>query len=201
MEWHTEEAAWKCFAVGGNAQISNLVDAIHDAKTLMGHSVGGSFQINEFGQVLVPSTSGRGEVMIVGEAKGAILWENPMTGGCIDLSSTAGLTVGAPWQKPYIGHPYNLSQSNTIYHYNKTDGTKSYPAKQDIGLIKAIRAVRRTGSVRFIVNMHGIVLTKVPVGEFNEFGDTYEPVYIGRINERLWFEKEEDYYYPHRATR
>lgn len=193
LTWATEEGELDCFSVSGNYQVSNLVDAVNEAKTLMGGSFGGSFQINEFGQVLVPSQLGGGTVMIVGETQGVLLFENPLNGDYIDLSDTEGLTTGSRWDRPYIGLIYNLSRASKIYYYDERVQQSHYPEEQDYRLIRAMRALRRTDSIRFLVNMHGLVMAKVPVGEYNEFGDTYEPVYIGRINKELWFEKEEDY--------
>ena len=190
VDWRTDEYQLECFALSGNTHIRTLAAAINKAKMMLAHTEGGSFQINEFGQVLVPSSAGDGRVMIVGETQGALILENPLTDDYIDLSNTDGLESGSLWDKPYIGQVYNLSKGHQIYCYDDRTSTSRYPVAQDFRLIRRLRAVRRSGPVRFIVNMHGIVLTKMTVGEFSELADEYQPVYIGRIDEKLWFDKE-----------
>jgi hypothetical protein len=171
--------------------ISKLTEAVNKAKKIMSSIPGGSFIINEFGQVIVPSSCGDGTRMLVGEIDGAIVLENPWDGGYIDLSDDSRLQVGDMWKKPYIGVRYNLSKRSQIYYYDDKKEKVFYPIEQDKELIRKLRKVRRYGSVRFIVNHHGIVLTKIPEGEYLEGEDRWQPIYVGRINYNLWFKKEE----------
>jgi hypothetical protein len=72
---------------------------------------------------------------------------------------------------------------------NGEGGTSEYPLAQDMELIRTLRAVRRTGPVRFIVNPYGVVLTKRPC-DARQAEEQWEPVFIGRINLTRWFQKE-----------
>ena len=103
------------------------------------------------------------------------------------------LSTGAPWPLPYVGIPYNLHKSSKIYYYRESnDGGKSeYPPQQDLKLVMALRSIRRSGAARFIVNPYGLVLTKVPPQGAWALEEKWEPVFVGKINRRLWFKKEE----------
>ena len=58
--------------------------------------------------------------------------------------------------------------------------------------MKALRSVRPFGAVRFIVNPERVVLTKRPPrGEWQASDESWEPVYVGRLNLQEWFEREE----------
>ena len=171
--------------------IIKLTESVNKAKKIMANIPGGAFVINEFGQVIVPSGDGNGKRLLVGEVDGVMLLENPLDGSFIDLSDDEELQVGDVWEKPYLGVKYNLSKRSNIYYYDKTRDKVIYPVIQDKTLISKLRKVRRYGSARFIVNQHGIVLTKIPEGEYRENDDQWKSVYVGRINYNLWFKKEE----------
>ena len=63
-------------------------------------------------------------------------------------------------------------------------------AAQRSDLIEALRSIRRYGAVRFIVNPYGLVLTKRPPAGRWSAEELWEPVFVGKINLDLWFEKE-----------
>jgi hypothetical protein len=175
-----------------SAAVRQLTAAVIAAKRRLGGTGGGSFQINEFGQVLVPASDNSGQRLIVGELSGSILFKDPFQDDMlIDLGDVRGLRCGDPWPKPYVGCPYNLSGRSQIYFYrmHAEGGNSEYPLAQDGDLVRALRAVRRTGAVRFIVNPHGVVLTKRPNGRW-QAEEEWEPVFVGRINLNRWFKKE-----------
>ncbi len=187
MKWYKKEGRIFCHAVKCD-EVEKLVEAINEAKSRLSGSMGGSFVINEHGQVIVPSAFGDGSRLLVGEIEGVLLFEDD-NGEIIDLSDDSNLEVGEPWLKPYIGMQYNLSIHSRIYYFDNEKGSDYLPV-QDENLIRKIRKVRRSGAVRFIVNPYGLVLTKIPEGEFSMGEDRWEPVYVGRINRDLWFRKE-----------
>ena len=193
VEWDRFDETLFCPACEASRSIKELVEAVNGAKIKISRRPGGTFIINEFGQVIVPSSWGDGKRVLVGEVDGVLLFENPSDGSIIDLSDDTGLQIGDLWEKPYIGVKYNLNSRSNIYYYrNCSEQNKSeYLPKQDDELIKKLRKVRRYGAVRFIVNQHGIVLTKIPEGEYCKDEDKWIPVYVGRINYNLWFKKEE----------
>lgn len=192
IEWCRDGCIGACLAIDGNG-VRKLIQAVHAAKRKLGGGGGGSFQINEFGQVLVPASDGLGRIAFVGEVEGVLLFENPFEDDAhVDLSSHSGLKVGDPWLLPYVGVPYRLSKKGKIYFLHETDEGREteYPEYQDRELIGLLRAVRGYGGARFIVNHYGIVLTKVPPQGSWSLEEKWEPVFIGRVNRRLWFRKE-----------
>ena len=193
IEWNRFDETLFCLAHETFGGIKELVGAINKAKIRISRIPGGAFVINEFGQVIVPSSRGDGKRLLVGEVDGVLLFKNPSDGSIIDLSDDTRLQNGDLWEKPYIGVKYNLNRGSNIYYYRycSEQNKSEYLPKQDDELIKKLRKVRRYGAVRFIVNQYGIVLTKIPEGEYRKDKDEWIPVYVGRINYNLWFKKEE----------
>jgi len=193
VEWNNFEEILFCSACEASGGIKDLVEAVNRAKTRISRIPGGAFVINEFGQVIVPSSRGDGKRLLVGEVDGVLLFKNPSDGSIIDLSDDTGLQNGDLWEKPYIGVKYNLNRGSNIYYYRycSEQNKSEYLPKQDDELIKKLRKIRRSGAVRFIVNQNGLVLTKIPEGEYCRDEDKWVPVYVGRINYNLWFKKEE----------
>ena len=182
--WDTDDGRIVCPAVDCTAS-QELGEAVVHAKWALSRTEGGSFLINEFGQVIVPSANGGGQRMLAGTMAGNLLFENPIVGGFIDLSDTSGLQPGDPWKLPYVGMMYRFSNQGEIYfwHQHGDDRLRIDPIRQDANLVNALHQVRGTGC-RFIVNHAGVVLTK------EENDAEYWPLYVGRINKRFWFEDE-----------
>lgn len=190
--WETEEGVGTCRAVECAAAVE-LVDAVARAKCCGGGDGGGSFVVNEYGQVIVPSSDGSGKRFLAGRLNGKLLFENPfLSQELIDLGDDGHLENGDPWKLPYVGMRYNLHRSGNIYFYQEDEnGARSlYPPRQDYNLIRAIRNVRPNGAVRILVNPAGLVLTKVRFNASQQSEDFWQPVYVGCINPSLWFEKE-----------
>lgn len=182
-----------CHACESKA-VRKLCAAVSNAKQLLSGHEGGSFQINEFGQVLVPA-SHTSKRMLVGEVSGELRFHNPFEEGeTFSLNDDAGLNPGDEWSGPYVGMPYNLNKWSRIYYWFQNDdgGQSIFPPGQNRPLVEVLRGIRRYGAMRFIVNPHGIVLTrKPPTGAWTGDEETWMPVYVGRINYATWFEKED----------
>lgn len=190
--WETEDGTGTCEARDCDAA-AQLADAVEAAKRKAGGSGGGSFVINEYGQVLVPASDGSGRRFLAGELSGRLLFENPFDeDDPIDLGDDRDLQPGDPWKLPYVGFPFNLNRRSSIYFYDVDEegGQSIYPQQQDRSLIQAFRSVRRTGAVRFIVNPFGVVLTKCPIEDEWSPQEQWMPFYVGKINANMWFEKE-----------
>ena len=171
---------------------SDLADAVNAGKRFLRGSVGGAFLINEFGQVLVPDQSGDGDVVTVGECRGRLVFHDSLSGsGLFDMTDELRLTSGDKWERPYVGVAYNLSQGSEIYfrHQGRVGSRKVTPPVQDDSLIDALRAVRPYGSVRFLATFGGLILTKVPIGNWKS--PRWEPQFVGRIDYKRWFQKED----------
>jgi len=197
VEWNVDNETKITLQTKKDAELQRLAVTINQAKRCFGSYGGGAFLINEFGQVIVPSTNGDGRRILVGEIEGNILLLNPEDGKWIDISDDSGFKTGDKWPKPYLGNVYRLSKNDRVYYLDENEDEREviYPPKQDLSLIEKLRTVRPDGRARFIVNPYGIVLTKVPVlsWDSNINGDetSWLPVYVGRINYQKWFEKEE----------
>jgi len=190
IDWKRNEETGTCMAKD-SPDVRNLVKAVVLAKRRMGGDVGGGFIVNEWGQVIVPSSDGDGMRMKVGTVSGSLVFDNPFVDdSTIDLSNDINLVTGHKWPFPYLGIPYNLSGGNKIYFRNSSEnGTQlEYLNSNGIHLVKKLRSVRPYGGIRFIVNYKGIVLTKKPCSSIL---DRWDPVYIGRIDYDNWFEQED----------
>jgi hypothetical protein len=189
--WEADGRA-TCKAVECDAA-ADLAESVGRAKRFAGGNGTGSFVINEFGQVLVPASEGSGRRYLAGRLTGRLLFENPFCPDeLIDLGDDDRLQPGDPWKLPYLGVPYNLHRDGMIYFYKEDEsgGRMTFPPRQDQGLIRAIRSIRPTRAVRFIVNHAGLVLTKCGPEGRSTSEESWQPVYVGSITPNLWFEKE-----------
>jgi len=168
-------------------ELKHLAKCINQVKRQRAGQPGGAFIINEFGQVICPIADASLDRYYVGDCQGEIAFSGP-DGNTFTLNDEADLTPGEDWSLPYLGLPYNLSGDGEIYFQVKDgdDTERVRPPCQDEELIQAIRRIRGWGGVRFLVNPHGIVLTKSEEGAFN-----WRPKYVGRINYDLWFPRED----------
>lgn len=190
--WKTEDGVGTCRAIE-SADVREMTLAILAGKRKFGGGGGGAFVINEFGQVLVPASDGSGQRAIVGAIKGRLRFNNPFQDNSFfDISNDSGLSCGDLWNLPYVGVPYNLSKRSEIYFYRQTDdgGTTVKPSLQDEDLVSKLRSIRRYGAMRFVVNPFGIVMTKQPKDAKWSRNEEWEPIYVGRINNKAWFSKE-----------
>ncbi|GBD30579.1 hypothetical protein HRbin32_01687 [bacterium HR32] len=181
---------WRLWcAMVGSAAADELVRAVREGKRFFGYSGGGSFLINEYGQVLVPSPAGDGRQALVGEWMGSLEFVDPLNNEVFDMADDGGLELGDPWLRPYVGVPHHLSRRDELYFWSDSLDLKVPPPGQDPRLIECLRSLRPHGPVRFITLPGGFALTKVPrrVG-----GRTvWQPVYVGRLDLDSWFPKEE----------
>ena len=165
--------------------LRELANSVNSVKNTYHFNDGGSFLINEFGQVIVP-TIGDGRVL-VGEIDGKILFENVLNGGLIDLSDTSNISFGDPWTLPYIGIPYNYDPSGGVLFQERKGTFREFATNQDSDLNSKLHRIRNGEYCRFIVNPWGVVLTKKPP---YLYGGQWESVYVGKINYDMWFEKK-----------
>ena len=183
---HKEDLG-KCWAVK-SAGTLDLVAAVQAGKRYFGYGESGGYLINEYGQVLVPASNGDGRCAYVGIFGGKLQFQSPFKRGTVlDLSDHQGLTCDVVWDRPYVGCKYNWSFQHGIHFRDESQGGRSITVcpKQDDKLISALRRIRAEGYIRFIVNPHGLVLTKHLVGH------EWLPVYVGRIDYTKWFAREE----------
>ncbi len=181
IKWKQGNETAECPAKNSR-DVQNLADAINSIKVKQTRYKRGSFIINEFGNVIVPFVNSNQKIC-VGNIEGELLFTNSFGSGYFSLNDDENFKTGDSWNKPYIGIPYNYSPSLGI-HFIDEDGSKYQPAKQDAELIRKIQTVRGYNYIRFIVNPHGIALTKVQPALIGP----WRPAYIGRINYDKWFD-------------
>jgi hypothetical protein len=167
---------------------SRMAQGVNAVKIQRTSMAGGAFVINEFGQVICPVQNSRNR-FLVGVASGCLRFEDPDRQGVYRcIGDDEGQHSGDVWNLPYLGMQYQLAAGGWIYFWREGDDRagSEKPLHQDTTLIGRLRAIRPHGAVRFIVNQHGIVLTKKLVD-----GSNWKAIYVGRINPHLWFQREE----------
>lgn len=173
------------------AEIRQLAKIINKCKEECGGCRGGSFCINEYGQVIVPLMPRKDQYgritqwrapRYVGEISGDIDFYD----GRIKVSLNSILKRGAPWPFPYLGMKYRLSNRNIIYmEIQEGDDFKRISLKKKYQhLIDSIRAIRGSGPCTFIVNPWGCVLMKVLIGSTD-----WVPVFVEKLDYNKWFDK------------
>lgn len=164
-----------------------LAKALNKTKEEHTEQAGGSFLINEYGQVICPVWPSRDRYW-VGNVGGDPEFHDPVNGETFTLKPTRNLKSGAQWKWPYIGMKFNLSNDDRIYfkHGDGDTTTTIWLGENDPQLVGRLREIRPGGStIRFIVNLHGAVFTKVET-EYQ----SWRPVFVGFINPDKWFPKE-----------
>jgi hypothetical protein len=184
-KWQPEEDEWLTSEFEDSSAVRRLAKAINDAKATHAGSGGGSFQINEFGQVICPIV-GASDRYWVGNIEGVPRLIDLRDDEVFKLRLPASTEPGTPWDRPYIGMKFNLDYNDSIY-FKQDDGDVSQKIrlqKENTGLIRRLREVRGSGNtIRFIVNLHGNVITKVEPGG--------QPVFVGKIDYKQWFPREQ----------
>lgn len=193
VEWIVNGDRCMCVALQ-EPDVKQLVANVFQAKLAMGGMAGGSFQINEFGQVLVPASDGRGLRMLVGETRGSLRFDHPYEDRTFTLAESSGLTNGDTWLLPYVGMPFNLSRRSRVYckrEYQESSEPEYLP-QSNRELVSALRDVRGSGAVRFLVSPERVVLTKRPPDGGTDSSDEedWEPIFVGHLNLNQWFTKE-----------
>lgn len=162
-----------------------LGKSVNDLKESKAGNRGGSFLINEFGQVLSP-VYGTTDRFIVGEVAGVPRFQDPDMPGHWFTLTGEGLEHGDAWKYPYLGMAYNLGDSGIYFKFEDEEGSsKQIPTHQDEALVAALRELRPFGVLRFVVNLHGVALTKVQDSE-----GQWCPHFVGFINIAVWFKKD-----------
>jgi hypothetical protein len=178
--WQSDEILTSYFAT--DDAVEEMVAAVNEAKEELAGGGGGGFMINEHGQVIVP-ISETGAKYWVGDYSGIPTLDDPRDGSDFTMTSSGGLVCGDLWDRPYIGMIYNLMIDDSItFEKEDQDGSRRIALRPPYEvLVKALRSLRQ-GTIRFIVNLHGVVLTKLEPEAM--------PVYVTTIDFNRWYNKE-----------
>ena len=162
-------------------EITELGQAVNDIKFQHNGSGGGSFLINEFGNVIVSSSNGLNHY--IGDVKGHIYFKDPDQNRFFTLDSISKHNRGDRWERPYVGNMFHQATDGQIYRkiFLENEIHKQildvYPS-----IAEDLIAIRGSNGCRFIVNCHGVVLTKVQ----GLYG--WEPCYVGKIDFQEWYQ-------------
>jgi hypothetical protein len=79
---------------------------------------------------------------------------------------------------------FNLMSDDRIrFKHQTADGERNlYLGSDADALVEALREVRPSGTIRFVVNLHGVVLTKTE--------PDWTPVFVCRLDYDEWFDKD-----------
>jgi hypothetical protein len=181
--WNSGEILTSGFVDGQG--VRQMVKAVNRAKELHAGQAGGSFQINEFGQVICPIVSSSARYW-VGTVAGVPTFHDPRDhSGNFELYLPPSTRPGTSWGRPYIGMKFNLDHNGSIYFQEEDGDTKRKIRlnRADPELVRRLQQVRGSGqTIRFIVNLHGVVVTKRE--------PDWEPLFVGHIDLSRWFPKQ-----------
>jgi hypothetical protein len=191
VDWSIGDSTARC-AIADVDGVRRISAAVVAAKHFLGGgAAGGAFTVNEFGQVLVPSSAGDGRTAIAAQLSGPLMFHNAFEDGALfDLANYGRLQLGDAWSRPYLGIPFHLSNRGEIYFWKEESwgGHKEVPRSQDAALVEALRTVRPWGAVRFIVGYGGVVLTKQRV--IRRSRNAWEPIFVGHLDYANWYSRE-----------
>lgn len=182
IRWYRSEVEiLECIAAPDPA-IDAMGRAINALKLDVAGKRGGAFQINEFGQVLVPASASAVRYW-VGTLEGVPIFTEPHPERRIfHLDGENGAAPGDPWTLPFLGMPYVMPADMRYFFWRNTEEgkLKIRPPVYDEGLVRAFRESRGV-SGRFIVNPNGLVLTKR-----NSDGHA---VFVYKLDLKKWYPK------------
>jgi hypothetical protein len=164
-----------------------LVEKVNRVKIEVSGQPGGTFYINEYFDVLVPSQSGSGcfyagnyERLLQFDFEGAVLGPHP----------PPDLRPGDPWPGPHVGIRYTLAAGgNDVYYKKMVTPTreKQFRLSEVHGERRAAELANRLASVK---GFSGGAIYINEVGEFFapiSTGGGLSYVYLGPLDDSCWF--------------
>jgi hypothetical protein len=164
----------------------DLTVALAEIVKLHGAKFDGSFIINEFGGVLVPSRDGS-QVFHVGDWKGTIWMEDAYhpDGDPIELYGVEGLRIGDTWKHPYVGMSYTTAVfgDKVLLTTRSGQGAMGPRGYFDAEVLPLLRRVHWDSKMQFLVTYGGLMLTRVSLAAK---GDPEPPVFCGTLDLDKW---------------
>jgi hypothetical protein len=168
-------------ATDGHEELIEMVNAIKEAKS---GSAGGAFYINEFGDVLVPTTTDG--CFFAGVYEGLLEFE--FDGEIVSAEAPAGLSPGDEWPGPHMGVRYTLSAGGQDIKCEVQDGriSREHRLSDTAGeggaslLAKRLASVKGSNGGRIYINERGNFFSPPRDGGT-------EHIFLGGIDEDQWF--------------
>jgi hypothetical protein len=176
--WRSDETLKSTMAA--DSGVIEMIEAINQAKSEKTGSRGGSFHINEYGQVLVPIAQSQ-DKYLVGELSGYPEFVDPRSGRHFSLAAPRAGKTGAAWDFPYVGMPFKFNSEGQVSRVRTVGDISELesPLRHDSSLAAKLTQLRPTGG-RMLINLHGVILTKM---------DGEKPIFVGEIDPNKWFTK------------
>lgn len=176
--WRSDETLKSTMVA--DSGVIEMIEAINQAKSEKTGSRGGSFHINEYGQVLVPIAQSK-DKYLVGELNGYPEFVDPRSGRLFNLAAPLSARTGEAWDLPYVGMPFKFDTEGQVSRERTSDDIREQesPLRHDSSLAAKLMQLRATGG-RMLINLHGVVLTKM---------DGDKPIFVGEIDPSKWFTK------------
>jgi hypothetical protein len=170
-----------------------LADMVNAVKTDISGVPGGSFYINEYGDVLVPSQDGN--CYWAGNFDSRLEFRTE-DGVVVTPSAPHDLEPGDAWPGPHVGIRYVLMAGGQDVRYERkvserrveivqlSDEVETAAARQTAARIAAVKGA---SGGRFYINEAGEMFGPVSSNDFADF------VYIGHIEDSSWFKAPHGY--------
>jgi len=162
-----------------------LVDMVNQVKDEVHGALGGAFYINEYGQVLVPTSTA-----YFYAGKYTTLLEFDFEGKVIGPKAGSLLKPGDTWIGPHAGIPYVLAAGGRDFYYEletRPGVVKRTTLSTFVGVPAAAALGRRLSAVKG--NQGG----RIYINEAREFfapidiGGAWDQLYLGPLGNDAWF--------------
>jgi len=159
-----------------------LVEMVNAVKEEFQGTPGGAFYINEYWDVIVPTTSGP---FFAGCYEIPLRFD--LDGEVISSEAPAGLRPGDLWPGPHVGIAYVLAAGGNDIYFKLKNGQRELKeslsdhegADSAAALARRLAAVKGSDGGRIYINECGEFFA--PVGGSGEFR------YLGPLDEDVWF--------------
>lgn len=177
-------------ATNDHAALAEMVNAV---KTAVNGVPGGSFYINEWGDVLVPGLDG--QCYWAGHFDGTLEFRTE-DGDIVTPAAPDDLAPGSPWVGPHVGIRYVLTAGGQDVKYERkisdrrtevvflSDEVDKAAARETAARVAAVKG---TSGGRFYINEVGEMFGPTSSNEFAHF------VYIGHLEDSAWFTAPDGY--------
>jgi hypothetical protein len=156
-----------------------LVEMVNAVKVAANGAPGGSFYINEFRDVIVPSTSGVAYFAGIYEPT----LEFNLEGAIVSAKAAAGLRPGNLWPGPRAGVAYVLAAGGNDIYYMEETGSR----QKKILLSQLCDEASARALAQRLAKIKGTAGGRIYINEECEIFDPATNVYLGSLDDDPWF--------------